>query len=376
MQNHFFISGMFRSGTTYLARALNAHPKLTVLSDPHRAFFKYVRNIFFVREVEGFDPDCPIDDYFNQPAQLRQQFHDQFMDLELSKKDIEIFKPLLIKGAKLFSPLIENTIDKLEPGRVSEVYAQLLYLGGKAYQYSDYQLLGTKEVWTDEFIELFLKEGKKCIQIIRDPRAVIASNRVNEYGAYPLLFLIRQWRKSVAYYLKNKGKYGYLMLKYEDLMSDKPAAFQRLTDHLDIPFACELLDETSFVDGALKPWKQNTSYTIERKEKIAGPKWKSVLHEAEIAMIESMCFAEFRLLGYDRVTQQIPGMVFDPEWMAKESQANRAEWIMKYNFELNTDQFEIENKRYEFLQNGSTVPTEIERLFITESSYKLLRDVL
>ena len=42
--NKYFISGMFRSGTTMIARMLHANPNIVCASDPFAPIFKSFRN--------------------------------------------------------------------------------------------------------------------------------------------------------------------------------------------------------------------------------------------------------------------------------------------------------------------------------------------
>ena len=71
-QPFFFVTGMFRSGTTLLARLLNAHPELAVASDPYAPLFKAFRNqVVSTTELgQAFDPEAPLSDYY---FSLREQ---------------------------------------------------------------------------------------------------------------------------------------------------------------------------------------------------------------------------------------------------------------------------------------------------------------
>jgi hypothetical protein len=376
MIKHFFISGLFRSGTTFLARALNTHPDLKVLSDPHRAFFKFVRNKFFLSKQEGFDEGKPLSDYFLEEPSLRREFLSDFFQIKLTKTDIETLKKDLEKGAELFSPFIKNNIDLLKEGSVSDVYEQLIDLGGKAYSIQNEGLIGTKEVWTDEFISKFLETGKKCIHIIRDPRALISSNRVSEYGAYPLLFLIRQWRKSVAYYCLNKGNDNYLMIRYEDIVADKEASFRTISNFLNIPFNAVTIDDSKYVDGSNNPWKKNTSYSTSAINNVAGPRWKQVLNKSEVSIVEHLCLLEMKLLEYEFTSDLDNGVFLNKEFIKYESKENRAEWIKKYDFEFTETQYLQEEKRMKMInEERNSDDSAIENYFITKQAYNTYKHV-
>ena len=46
MKQFFIVTGIFRSGTTWLARALNSHPQISFESDPIAPIFNSFRYIF------------------------------------------------------------------------------------------------------------------------------------------------------------------------------------------------------------------------------------------------------------------------------------------------------------------------------------------
>ena len=68
--NQLFITGLFRSGTTFLARALNAHPELSVASDPYFEFWKLLRNKWYGGRDAEFNTAAPLSDYFFQDVEL------------------------------------------------------------------------------------------------------------------------------------------------------------------------------------------------------------------------------------------------------------------------------------------------------------------
>ena len=54
-----FITGMFRSGTTFIAKTLNSHKNFTVSSDAFFSAFKFLRNDFL--NIKNYHE--PFDDY-------------------------------------------------------------------------------------------------------------------------------------------------------------------------------------------------------------------------------------------------------------------------------------------------------------------------
>ena len=61
----FFLTGMFRSGTTLLARMFNSHKNITLASDPFSPIFKEFRNEILNKNTKDtFDSNAPLNDYY------------------------------------------------------------------------------------------------------------------------------------------------------------------------------------------------------------------------------------------------------------------------------------------------------------------------
>ena len=69
--NKYFISGMFRSSTTMIARMLHANPNIVCASDPFAPIFKSFRNMVCNEILSSFDPDSPLHDYYFDTRQNR-----------------------------------------------------------------------------------------------------------------------------------------------------------------------------------------------------------------------------------------------------------------------------------------------------------------
>ncbi|MFY0690135.1 MAG: sulfotransferase [Cyclobacteriaceae bacterium] len=370
--NHLFITGIFRSGTTFLARALNSHPNLNVLSDPFFEFYKFLRNQYFLKIDPSFDPKQPLSDYFCSRIATSADitnFHNNLFELRIDETEVESLKESIIKSSALFSPQLINYINQLHSGSAIEVYEQLMIIAQKSYPKPKSQFLGTKQVWTDEFVEPLIKQGRKCIQIIRDPRAIIASNRKSSTGAYPILFLIRQWRKSVAYACHNEHNPDLLILKYEDLIQDSEISFRKICEFLQVPFSRYLIDPKKYKDGKGEPWKQNSSHGTSTKINNSFlDKWKSILSTEEASIIEWLCGPEMHLFGYKSFNSKMPMAIEN----FNEESNNIADWIKAYPYFLNKIEIEKEKERLRLL--GIENPEVINEYFISQKTYKTLKE--
>lgn len=347
-----FITGLFRSGTTFLARALNAHPQLSVASDPFFEFWKLVRNVWWTEQNPEFNASQPLSDYFQADAVYVQHFWQQALGVELEEDDVFFLSERIASAALPYSPKVIEHVQALMDGTGSDVLDQLYAAVADAYPTDDLQCVGTKEVWTDEFAGPFLDhfgEDGRVIHILRDPRAIIASNRKSSTGAYPVLFLIRQWRKSVALALKNAGRNGFLQLGYEDIVSQPREAFTAMCNHIGVAFHPNVTDGSKYVDGAGEPWQQNSSHgTSATINKEYMERWRTVLPEDEIAIIEWLCGPEMDALGYERTQREQPTEAL-ARW--SDDYPNIADWIKPYNYNLTPEALEQELQRLQVL-NG------------------------
>ena len=128
----------------------------------------------------------------------------------------------------------------------------------------------------------------KCIHIIRDPRAIAASNYVSGL-CYPNLFLARQWRKSAALAKINKSRFPdrYLIVKYEDLVTNKRSSLKEICDFLEVKFDYNMLDSKKITDGAGELWSQNTSYS---KTNQSLYRWRKHIPAGHQKVIDFVCY--------------------------------------------------------------------------------------
>ena len=277
-----FVTGMFRSGTTLLARALNAHQEIIFAADPFFEFFKHLRNKYYSQKKEDFNKAQPLGDKFLEDNRFNNKFTNDFLEIKLDSTDSDIFFKSIAKAAKPFSPRVIPLLGKVELNKeqtAKQVLYNLIALLPLAYPKDSPAVVGFKEVWLEEFIKpLIVLPDFYAIQIIRDPRAVIASKKKSATGGYPLLFLIRQWRKGVAYSIINQGNKRYLQIKFENLIENPEKIFLQLCDFLQIDYSNDLVDFSKFKDGAGKQWFQNSSFKSSKKfNKANAEKWKEIL---------------------------------------------------------------------------------------------------
>ena len=107
MTEKFVIAtGMFRSGTTLLARMLNAHPNLAFASDPFFQIFRTFRNEVAKNVIDGWDMDLPLDDYYFHPDKQKVMSAIQNADMDMSLKDINVddLRNKVAEASRPYSP--------------------------------------------------------------------------------------------------------------------------------------------------------------------------------------------------------------------------------------------------------------------------------
>ena len=166
-------------------------------------------------------------------------------------------------------------------------------------------------------------------------------------GAYPILFLIRQWRKSVAFAIINREHKNHLVIKYEDLVNMPMESFRKICQHLEVRFEHSLIDSSKYLDGSGKAWRQNSSHgTSSNINTSFMNKWQEVLSLEELKNIEYFCGPELDLMGYPRKYKKVPHNIMS---IFNHNYENIAEWIRSYDFNMDQNRKERELQRIQVL---------------------------
>jgi len=395
-QTYLFTTGMFRSGTTFLARILNTHSKIVLAADILIEFIKAFRNeVYFINNITIDFPSRPLESNFKlQHKVIANQIENGNFELKLQFTNLSELTAKTKKYALTFSELYSNNLELLKGSNYFEIFNQLLNTIDKTYGKEGSTVLGFKSAWSEQFVPTFLNQFPqkgKVLFIIRDPRGVIASNYFQGDTRYPLEFLVRQWRKSVCYailYSKILEKYRdkCLMIKYEDLVSDPKFTIQKITQFLNLQFEADLLDPSKFKNGKNEEWQQNTSYGEPQGKfnKSSMEKWKNVLNANIQRFIEHTCFPELKLLNFrtkfvniDNIQDEIPypGDNYKclAEWIKEFYPINKIE-DQKWKIQIQEDEKKRNSIFYSGIKNGDSelYKSEIDDYFIDKRFFKFL----
>lgn len=359
--NHLCIMGPPRTGKTLICRALNMHENITSVMEPFFFYFKICRNIYYrALGHSNFDDNQPVSTHFCDDQFSVAQFNQYFSRLSFDDSDIqELIRLTTWQQETLINergPALVPLLDQLKPDSAIGVLTQLVQITLQAYSKEKMKYIGFSEGWCDEFISPLMNMPSlpfRTIHAIRDPRSIVASRlygskiEENYDGSYPILFLIRHWRKSVAYSILNQSNPAYLMVMYENLVSSPKTWFEKICSHLDVPFSDKLMHPDHFVDGAGDIWRANTNH--EKKKGFSTSsisKWKEIIPDDVIGFIEYLCYPELRYLGYD-VTSGDIGLQELSSFSENEDKI--VDWLKPYNLTINDEELKKEVVRRQLL---------------------------
>jgi hypothetical protein len=209
----------------------------------------------------------------------------------------------------------------------------------KAYGSAETELVGFKEVWCSEFIPALAREypHMKFVLIVRDPRAVCASKKMQD-EQYPWTFLARQWRKLAAlhYMLSRDDRFSdrVLGIQQEDFVRYPDVTMSQITEFLGVGWHRNVADPSKYEDGDGNPWSQNSSYGVggQKIDKQAIDRWRDVLTEREVALIECICGPEMSLFNYELFSDQQaleePSLIACPPMVSSHSVAKWMEGLV------------------------------------------------
>jgi len=342
------IMGTFRTGSTFLTKALSAHTNVTVVSDPCFYFFKAFRNEIFLNEhVNNFCVNSPISDNFFSPyLQINDIIKSGDFNIPIKHVKLEKILSNIQHLANNNAPKISQYVCEISVENYKDLFIELLEACRKAYGDSDTTLIGFKDTFVEQFIAPMANTfpGTKCIYLIRDPRAILASQnayfkkKATARGRYPLLYVVRHWRKSIAYALENiKQGNNIFLVKYEDLTSAPEVVFQKICNYLNIAYDSKILDSSKYKDGNGKTWTQNSAYSTSTKINTKShEKWKEVLSTEEIQLVEELCSPEMEYLGYKRTTNENPTTLINSAYRDDPTEIDS--WLLEF-----IDEYSLEN---------------------------------
>ncbi|MDA9194138.1 sulfotransferase [Alphaproteobacteria bacterium] len=153
-----------------------------------------------------------------------------------------------------------------------------------------------------EFLCMF-PQGK-VIHVLRDPRSVAASYKkmTNEPGATFLdaAFNTVHAIQSIEKFQKDLGNERIMLLRSEDLLISPEANIRKICTFLDVPFSSRMLDPNTYGHIIGEDWRHNTSFHGEIKGFLPPSlRWRDTMTPAETMFIEMISQPYLAKYGYE-----------------------------------------------------------------------------
>lgn len=321
--NYIFSSGLPRSGTALLTKALYESDQASLAVGPNIEIYRFLRNklikkygsLSLKKKNKVFSP---LQDYFgsdeNQEllklvlnANLNEKFDKKDWKLFLHKSQTRIDHDSedLIKyfpslKANSFKKIILNLIKIIKKKRK----LRKTFKNKKLYY-------GFHESWNICSLKTLAHSFPKAkfFVVIRDPRSVYASLSKNAEKRpelrVQLLSLCRQFRKYVIlsnYFLSLPiFKKRLMIIKYEDLVTSPNQYLKKVCKFLQINFNKNMIDPNKYYDFVTKKnWIPHSAFNSKFPKLNNNPmhKWKKYLTKYEVKSIEFLCQNEMRSINY------------------------------------------------------------------------------
>jgi len=275
-QKIFFIVGCGRSGTSLLQSMLLSHGGITI--PPETQFYG-------VCAARGSRfGDLSQDDNFKRASDWAWQLY--------QRRGINIDKAI-------YDSLAEDA-----PRSWSGIFLMMLTAYG-IEQGTD--RVGDKSIVHTAFVGEMM-EGfpeARFIHIVRDPRAVALSGIKAGFCTNFIGASISSWRTSAdvnAKFAQTLGPSRYLMLRYEELVTDPEPALRQLCEFLGIEMTPEMMEhhlrkDQGWLDRE-KSWMENTLKPVFTS---SIDKWRNELSTGKVAMVEHALGDSMQTFGYELV---------------------------------------------------------------------------
>jgi hypothetical protein len=301
MSHYCFITGFLRSGTTLVEKLVHALPGACIGPQPFPFLYYDIKRAFLRTRGAG-DERYPLGHLFREHRYRLDDF-DEFLAHHRVTREVVAASFAGMRGYSGWQlPAMATHAEHIREGSFAEVYRALCDGLPRILGRGASRLLGAKEVFCEEFIAYFLAQGVSVILIVRDIRDVLTSLKFGSGTTYgnrglPVLHVVRQWRKSVAFALQFSGSPGFALVRYEDLVANPRASLDLLAGQLRCPpAAAGAIDDLRDQDG--RAWQGNSSFTpVQGVSRESVGRFANHLPASWRAAVESLCAPEMRAMG-------------------------------------------------------------------------------
>jgi len=336
-KRRLYVTGMFRSGTTTLSRALNTHPAIAFAADPFLDLFKILRTDVAADLGQSIPAGAPLANYYFDAGEML--LYDALRVASLDRPFPQGQHAELLEASHQrctsYSPSLAPYVSDISGTSYWDYVLAMHDRIGAAYGGPATAYTGFKEVWATEFLPHLLAADPdaRAVTVVRDPRAVAASQNAKE-TKYPWDFLARQWRKLAGLgwnYSRHAAFAGRVkLLHYEDLILSPEATMRELCCFLELEWDPNVADPAAYDDGGGGNWVQNSTFGSAGAvfDASATTRWREKLEAAQAGYLDWLCSPDMQLLGYEAMDfsqrRTDAGWTVEPPRIAE---AEQAEWM-------------------------------------------------
>lgn len=370
MSSPLLLTGAGRSGTTLVEKLLHTHPEIGIGSQPFPDLFIEAKRAFLAER--GVDRENPVGPRFPEPDGGLDELADFLERDHWSAARLDaLFAALAANSGQNMKPVLAAR-NAIEPGSFFDVYAQLLAVVGAELGCEQARWVGSKEIFLEEFGAILLDRGGAMVVVVRDPRDMLTSFRYGRGRAYggeirPTLYLLRQWRKSVAFALHLRNRERFAAVRYEDVAANPVTSLNDVAERLAVEPSFASFDG-SVPDQNGAAWAGNSSFDPhDGLSRDSIGRWRQLLDLPTVRFVETVCGPEMAALGYDadRSDPAAIGEFVEPSFVGHRR--------FPSDYSTNTDAVEIEQRRLALLRASRPAAAIREHYFIFPEVYDLLR---
>lgn len=267
------ITGVYRSGTEYVAQLLSGHPALSSTMY-HVNAYRFIRG--------RYEPLCSVENARRAVADTADRLKARY-DISLDQQQaLERFRLAPHKNCEA----------------IYDAIVSALWIRGNRIHWAEKCQLVWREI--PDFIA-GMSNGR-AILVIRDPRSTLASFKEYTYAPPPAylgaVFNCFDAFKSALHYQSILPVDRYLTVRYEDVVRAPRLWLENLLAFLNLDIGEAFLDRSSWKNERGDDWQDNTAFASEFKIDDAIHRWQGRLSDAEIALTEMVCGDAMTALGY------------------------------------------------------------------------------
>ena len=273
-----FLCGLPRSGTTLLHSLLDGHPQLLVSPSETAFFQKFVPNFADGMNaaerslLQAFDPENNYYQLYLSHIDCDEMW--AAMARQVGEDAPSWLWAMMSAWAQLNGQNLESVARWIEKTPFNELHREQIFAW-----------------WPDA----------KCIHLLRDPRAVLATYQKRQPGT-TVEQVAFQWLRSATSIdsgrAENALPHQTLILTYEALVREPQLTMQQITDFLEIEWHETLLRPTKA--HGKHDWRGNSAHNQKFSgiEAASAERWRTQLSEADCALIEQLLATSMHRFGF------------------------------------------------------------------------------